>query len=111
MRQGKVRRNVDGKVVLSTGAFVLCDIVGRYLKDCVDEWHKRNPGQLAAAQLMYTVLSNEISEPQPTAKYTMATRETHPDLFDIGTNMLTPSSLSAQERIDSLERELFTLQQ
>jgi len=111
MRQGKVRRNVDGKVVLSTGAFVPRDIVGRYLKDRVDEWHKRNPGQLAAAQLMYTVLSNEISEPQPTAKYTMATRETHPDLFDIGTNMLTPSSLSAQERIASLERELFALRQ
>ena len=60
---------------------------------------------------MYMVLSNEISEPQPTAKYTMAMRENHPDLFDIGTNMLTPSSLSAQERIDSLERELFALRQ
>ena len=109
MRQGKVRRNVDGKVVLSTGSFVPRDIVGRYLKDRVDEWHKRNPGQLAAAQLMYTVLSNEISEPQLTPKYTMATHKTHPDLFDIGTNMLTPSSLSAQERIDSLECELFAL--
>ena len=74
MRQGKVRRNVDGKVVLSTGAFVPRDIVSRYLKDRVDEWHKRNPGQLAAAQLMYMV-SNEISEPQPTPKYTMATGE------------------------------------
>ena len=57
------------------------------------------------------VLSNEISEPQPTPKYTMATHETHPDLFDIGTNMLTPSSLSAQEHIDSIERELFALRQ
>ena len=37
--------------------------------------------------------------------------ETHPDLFDIGTNMLTPSSLSTQERIDSLECELFALRQ
>ena len=54
MRQGKVRRNVDGKVVLTTGTFVPRDIVGRYLKDHVDEWHKRNPSQLAAAQLMYT---------------------------------------------------------
>ena len=109
MRQGKVGRNVDGKVVLSTGAFVPCDIVGRYLKDCVDEWHKCNPSQLAVVQLMYTVLSNEISEPQLTTKYTMATHETHHDLFDIGTNMLTPLSLSAQECIDSLEHELFAL--
>ena len=111
MRQGKVRRTVDGKVVLLTGSFIPCDIVGRYFKDHIDEWHKRNPSQLAAAQLMYTVLSNKISELQPTSKYTMATRETHPDLFDISTNMLTPSSLSAQERIDSLECKLFTLRQ
>ena len=54
MRQGKVRWNVDGKVVLTTGAFVPCNIVHRYLKDRIDEWHKRNPTQLAAAQLMYT---------------------------------------------------------
>ena len=41
----------------------------------------------------------------------MAMHKTHPDLFDIGTNMLTSSSLSAQEYIDSLKHELFTLQQ
>ena len=96
MRKGKVRRNIDGKVVLSTGTFVLHDIVGRYLKDRVDELHKRNLGPLTVAQLMYMVLSNEISELQPTNKY-------------ISTNMLTPLSLSAQEHIDSLEHELFTL--
>ena len=38
----------------------------------------------------------------------MAMCKTHPDLFDIS---MAPSSLSAQEHIDSLERELFTLQQ
>jgi hypothetical protein len=88
-----------------------CDIVGRYLKDHVDEWHKRNSSLLAAAQLMYTVLSNEISEPQLTLEYTMATCKTHPGLFDIGTNMLIASSLSAQEHIDSLECELLALRQ
>ena len=111
MRQGKVRRNIDGKVVLSTGAFVPHDIVGRYLKDHIDEWHKCNSNQLAAAQLMYPVLSNKISELQLASKYTMAMCKTHPDLFDISTNMLTPLSLSVQEHIDSLECELFALQQ
>ena len=93
------------------GTFVLRDIVCRYLKDRVNEWHKCDPGQLSAAQLMYMVLSDKISEPQPTPKYTMAMHKTHSDLFDISTNMLTPSSLSAQECIDNLEHELFTLQQ
>ena len=60
---------------------------------------------------MYTVLSNKISELQLTSKYTMAMCETHPDLFDIGTNMLTPLYLSAQECIDSLEHELFAPRQ
>ena len=41
-------------MVLTTSTFVLCNIVGRYLKDHIDEWHKRNPSQLAVAQLMYT---------------------------------------------------------
>ena len=41
----------------------------------------------------------------------MAMRKTHPDLFDIGTNLLTPSSLSAQEHINSLEHKFFTLWQ
>lgn len=54
MIQGKVRRNVDGKVVLSTDAFIPHDIVGRYLKDHIDEWHRCYPSQLAVAQLMYT---------------------------------------------------------
>ena len=60
-------------------------------------------------QLMYMVLSNKISEPQSTPKYTMATHKTHPNICE--TNMLTPLSLSAQEHIDSFEHELFALWQ
>jgi hypothetical protein len=37
---GKCRRNQDGRVVLSTGAFVLWDITGKYFCDHINEWHK-----------------------------------------------------------------------
>ena len=106
MRAGKCTRNVEGKVTLPSGAFVPREIPGRWLKDRIDEWHRRNPNQLAAAQMMYRVLANEIAQPEP-ARVTIATRDT-------GINLLkttTPSAgqLSAQERIESLERELFQL--
>ena len=101
---GKCKRNTEGKVILPSGAYVPRDIVGQWLRDRIDEWHRRNPNQLAAAQMMYRVLANEISEP---TRPILATRQTHPNLFN---NAIAPSlQLSAQERIDSLERELYQL--
>jgi len=59
--------------------------------------------------MMYRVLANRISntdEPEP-PRPVLAMRQTHPNLFD---NTTVPSlQLSAQERIDSLERELYQL--
>lgn len=44
IQQGRCKRNIDGKVTLPAGAFVPRDIPGRYLKDRIDKWHRRNPG-------------------------------------------------------------------
>ena len=55
IRIGKCKRNIDGKVVLLSGAFVPREITGGNLKDRVDKWHRRNPGQLATGQMMFTV--------------------------------------------------------
>ena len=98
--QGKCRRNTEGLIVLPTGAFIPRDIPGRWFKDRLDEWHIRNPGQLAAGQLMYNVLSNAVSEPR---SHVLATRRTHPDLFE------DSLSLSTDQRIQTLERELLQL--
>lgn len=46
MQEGKIRKNADGRVVLSTGAFVPRYILGKWLKECVNEWYHCNPGQL-----------------------------------------------------------------
>ena len=88
---GKVRRNHDGKVILSTGAFVPRDIQGRYLRDRVNEWHKRNPGQIAVATLINTIDMQIVN----------------------GNNCATmPTSnfqLSTEDRIVTLEAELYNL--
>jgi hypothetical protein len=107
IRAGKCKRDVDNRIVLSTGAFIPRNIPGALFKDRIDEWHRRNPNQLAAGQLMLGVVSNSISESPVSASLSLATRRTHPDLLDSSLSLSTP--LTAQERIDSLERELFQL--
>jgi hypothetical protein len=76
---GKCRRNQDGKVVLSTGAFVPWDVTGKYLRDRINEWHKQHPNQLAAATLIHTINKRLVEIPQPTpitqANYHLTTND------------------------------------
>jgi hypothetical protein len=55
IKAGKCRRNFEGKVVLSSGAFVRRDIPSRFLIQRIDEWHRRHPNQLAAATMIHTI--------------------------------------------------------
>jgi hypothetical protein len=97
VKQGKCRRNYEGKVVLSSGSFVPRDIPGEHLRDRIDEWHKRNPNQLAAANLSSnTTLFNAIV---PQSVVSAPTIKEVPVSFQ----------LSAQDRIAALEAELFNL--
>jgi hypothetical protein len=50
-RTGKCKRSPDGKVVLPSGAMVPRSITGAWLRDRVDEYHRQNPGQMAAQML------------------------------------------------------------
>jgi hypothetical protein len=102
--QGKCKRNIEGRIVLASGAFIPRDVPGTCFKERIDEWHRRNPGQQAAAQMIYNVMSQAVAT--DTAPV-LATRQTHPNLF-IEESVATPP-LSLQDRIQSLERELFTL--
>ena len=99
IRIGKCKRNIDGKVVLSSGAFVPREIMGGNLKDRVDKWHRRNPGQLATGQMMFMVNT------APTHLMMIASQHDSPSLLDV-----TPTyQLTNVQRIASLKRELFTL--
>jgi hypothetical protein len=87
---GKCRRNIEGKVVLSTGAFVPRDIPGTLLRERVDEWHHRFPNQLSAASLVHTISTEHIRKSAEAAAQ--------------------PSfSLTTADRIVALEAELFNL--
>jgi hypothetical protein len=82
---GKARRNHEGKIVLSTGAYVPKEITGKCLMHRIDEWHRRNPGQLAAATLIHTIDKSLLYPPEPTYQ------------------------LSSSDRVAHLEAELFAL--
>lgn len=82
---GKCKRNIEGKVVLSTGAYVPREIPGTLLMERIDEWHRRNPNQLAAATLIHTIDKSLLYTPQSVYQ------------------------LSSSDRIAHLEAELFAL--
>jgi len=99
IKQGKCRRNHEGKVILSSGAFVPRDIQGEFLKDRIDEWHRRNPNQLASGQLSgNTSLLGAIVSTSPQATTSLPVASGYPIL-----------QLSTQERIVALEAEIFAL--
>lgn len=95
---GKCRRNVDGKVVLPSGAFLSKAIIGKWLADRFDEYHRQNPGQLAIGQLSANTTTSTMlygcipSQPQEDNAVEIETLR-----------------LSAESRIEALERELFSL--
>ena len=53
IREGKCKRNIEGKVVLPSGMFLPRDVAGLWLCDRFDVWHMRNPNQTVAVQMMY----------------------------------------------------------
>ena len=60
---GKCKRNHEGKVVLPSGVMVLCDVPGNWLCDRVDEWHWRNPGQMASQMILEVAMAPTVSAP------------------------------------------------
>ncbi|KAF8155288.1 hypothetical protein K438DRAFT_1777658 [Mycena galopus ATCC 62051] len=90
IKEGLVRRNSEGRVVLPSGAFVPKTITGKDLRARVKKWHKQNPGQVAAAQLFVGVTDEHISEPS--------------------TSVTRTFTLSDADRMQMLQRELNALQ-
>ena len=74
---GKCRRNLDGKVILSTGAFCPREIPGTLLMERINEWHRRNPGQLATATLAHTIDKALLYAPQPSYQLSSSDRIAH----------------------------------
>jgi len=66
---GKCKRSPKGKIVLPSGAVVPHHITGAWLHDRIDEYHRQNPGQIGAAQMLY-----EMSRSTTTATPPIATK-------------------------------------
>ena len=56
-RIGKCKHNHENKIVLPSGATVPRSIIGTWLRDRIDEYHRQNPNQLGAAQMLCEVAS------------------------------------------------------
>ena len=89
INDGKCKRNAEGKVVLPNGSFVPRSIPGRFIKERVDEWIRRNPDVAIVPALMYGIASSPVSTP--------------------GIYQITDISKNTDERISALEKELFAL--
>jgi hypothetical protein len=93
IRAGKCKRNTEGKIVLPSGAYVPRDIPGTLLSDRINEWHNRNPNQLAAATLLNTVEA----------------RDSFPASITTHSILKNSYQLSTSDRIATIEAELFNL--
>lgn len=65
-RAGKCKRSQDGRVVLPSGAMVPRSISGAWLRDRIDEYHRQNPGQMAA-QMLFEVAATATAPPNDAA--------------------------------------------
>lgn len=106
IRDGKIRRNAENKIVLPGGAYVPRIIPGNYLGERVDEWHRRNPGQLATGHL------NSNANPdagQLMFAVTPVAPPTAPIVAQLQNAIITPVPLSVEQRIEVLQHEIYQL--
>ena len=94
IKEGKCKRNAEGKVVLPSGAFVPREIPGTLLSERIEEWHHRNPNQLGATSaLLYSFEQPQLALTKP----------------DPSTPPLHSFQLSTSDRIATIEAELYNL--
>ncbi|EED78589.1 predicted protein [Postia placenta Mad-698-R] len=82
IRDGKCKRNTEGKIILPNGSFCPCTIPGLTIRDRIYEWHRRNPAAPAAPTMLF-----EIDDRSTVQTFT----------------------LNTSGRIEALERELLQL--
>ncbi|KNZ78741.1 hypothetical protein J132_10329, partial [Termitomyces sp. J132] len=99
IRQGKIRRNAKGKIILPSGTMIPNYSGKRLYIERVEEWHRLNPGQIVTGRLS----SNANPDPEQVAMQQSLIHEV------MQQDVATGRALSKEERIEALERELFAL--
>ena len=78
----KVWRDTDGKIILASGQYVPWTMPGKWLKNQVNEYYKQNPGHVPkdnvvvptenwVLQMMYQILTQPTMEPEPVGQSTL----------------------------------------
>jgi len=97
IEEGKIHKNQKGHIVLSSGAYIPRNIPGQWISDQVDEWHRKNPGQLIKGQLSsntsVTMLFFEVNHVKKVTEEGTASTMT----------------LSADDHIKALEHKILVL--
>jgi len=97
IEEGKIHKNQEGRIVLSSGAYIPRNIPGQWILDRVDEWHRRNPGQLVKGHLSSntsaTTLFFEVNHANKVAE----------------DSTVSSMTLLADDRIKALEHEILVL--
>ncbi|KAF9803503.1 hypothetical protein IEO21_09661 [Rhodonia placenta] len=55
IRDGKCKRNTEGKIILPNGSFCPRTIPGLTIRDRIYEWHRRNPAAPAAPTMLFEI--------------------------------------------------------
>jgi len=95
--EGKIHKNQEGCIVLSSGTYVPRSIAGRWISEQVDKWHRRIVEQMVKGQLSSnTGVTTLFFKEQPAIK-----------VAEKGTASIL--TLSAEDHIKALEHEIFVL--
>ena len=92
LAQGKVQRDINHRLILSSGAEIPRLLPGICLRNKVDEWHSRNPGQTAKV---------EIAKKDNTSAQSL--------VYGIAPPTAAAYHLSKDDEIAALRAEVFTL--
>ncbi|KNZ78651.1 hypothetical protein J132_11094 [Termitomyces sp. J132] len=99
--QGKICRNAEGKIVLLSGAMIPNYFGKQLYMECIEEWHRLNPGQIVTSRLS----SNTNPDPKQAAMQQLLIHEV------MQQDVTIRQALSKEEQIKALECELFALRQ
>jgi hypothetical protein len=103
IREGKCRRSPEGRIILPGGGSIPRNISGDWIKDRIDEYHKRNTGQIVIGQLSSntnaSLMYNIVPQSSQTPGIIHTAPSTNPSVFH----------LDVDECIAALKCEIMTL--
>ncbi|KAG5334220.1 hypothetical protein C0989_003904 [Termitomyces sp. Mn162] len=101
IQQGQIHCNTEGKIILLSGAMIPNYFGKQLYMECIEEWHRLNPGQIVTSRLS----SNANPDPDQAAMQQLLIHEV------MQQDVAMSQALSKEEWIEALECKLFALRQ